>query len=775
MRPLGLRLHGFGAFTAATEVEFRDVDLFALTGPTGSGKTTVLDAICFALYGSVPRYGKNEVAPLISQGQIESNVVFTFSVGDAIYRAARRVRRNPNGRGASTGEAVLERDGEAIASSADGVTAAVERLLGLNFDQFTTCVLLPQGEFARFLHEKPAVRQELLTALLDLGIYERISNRATGRQRWAEGLLAQIDADLARFGELGAADLEVAAGRVKELVDLLAAIDERLPEIEALTQDWRRKTEQESAVEAARQTLLAVEPPTGWEEVGVESDRLTVTIEGLEQESRAVQARLLELNEQLAGQPSRGQLEVWIDAASKLDQTRADLEEAQRSLPELIADAEVASAEAVEAQADLARLIDADRAAHLRRNLAVGDTCPICGEEIKELGPPGKPGKDLAKAEKELAKTTGRYEKARRAAEEMRARISRDEGRVADLVATLTDSPPDRGQALNRLAATERQLEESRRQAAATETKLSAARQAWTDAGARREQLSSALDLVWDRIIELKPPRIDLGDPAQAWRSLLEWRSSRLPRLNADLETSAREVREALVARDTAVADLDATLDEANVDGTGRARDRVVATLERARTEHEKVGEALETTARLTSERDQAVKAKEMNRQLTLQLRTDRFRKWLFDEVFAVLVLGANRFLSELTQGRYELAMAGKEFDVVDHQAADHRRSARSLSGGETFLVSLALAIALAEEVATTAGAHGLESLFLDEGFGTLDAESLDVVSGVIAELGAAGKTVGIVTHVSELAEQMPVRYEVGRGSKGATISKVTG
>ena len=194
-----------------------------------------------------------------------------------------------------------------------------------------------------------------------------------------------------------------------------------------------------------------------------------------------------------------------------------------------------------------------------------------------------------------------------------------------------------------------------------------------------------------------------------------------------------------------------------------------------ARTQHQQIADALESSARLTIEREQAERGKELNRQLALHLRTDKFRQWLFDEVFAALVAGANRFLGDLTQGRYELAMAGREFEVIDHHAADHRRSAKSLSGGETFLVSLALAIALAEEVATTAGAHGLESLFLDEGFGTLDAESLEIVSGVIAELGAAGKTVGIVTHVIELAEQMPVRYQIARTGGGATVTVASG
>src|SRR5690606_4405809 len=102
-------------------------------------------------------------------------------------------------------------------------------------------------------------------------------------------------------------------------------------------------------------------------------------------------------------------------------------------------------------------------------------------------------------------------------------------------------------------------------------------------------------------------------------------------------------------------------------------------------------------------------------------------------------------------------------------------RNVKTLSGGETFLVSLALALALSDQIGTMAGegAARLESIFLDEGFGTLDADTLDVVAGVIQELGATGRTVGIVTHVRELAELVPVRFQVDRGTAGSTVTRI--
>jgi exonuclease SbcC len=109
MRPELLVVEGFTAFRQRTEVDFRGADLFALWGPTGAGKSSLIDAMVFALYGSVPRYAnKNLVAPVISQQELEARVWLRFSVGSSSYVAARVVRADGKG-GASTREARLER------------------------------------------------------------------------------------------------------------------------------------------------------------------------------------------------------------------------------------------------------------------------------------------------------------------------------------------------------------------------------------------------------------------------------------------------------------------------------------------------------------------------------------------------------------------------------------------------------------------------------------------------------------------------------------------
>ncbi len=123
------------------------------------------------------------------------------------------------------------------------------------------------------------------------------------------------------------------------------------------------------------------------------------------------------------------------------------------------------------------------------------------------------------------------------------------------------------------------------------------------------------------------------------------------------------------------------------------------------------------------------------------------------------------------------IARGRQDFFVVDGWNGDSVRSVRTLSGGETFLASLALALALAESLATLSSGdrarEALESLFLDEGFGTLDAETLDTVVSALDALHGGQRMVGIVTHVRELAERLPARLEVRRQGSVSTAAVV--
>jgi exonuclease SbcC len=204
------------------------------------------------------------------------------------------------------------------------------------------------------------------------------------------------------------------------------------------------------------------------------------------------------------------------------------------------------------------------------------------------------------------------------------------------------------------------------------------------------------------------------------------------------------------------------------IDDLGELRDEVFEHGSTARHELRRIDEALERAAKLREEVDAARVEHRIAHTLGELLKSDHFEKWVLAEALGVLVDAASRTLLSLSQGHYSLRYSSdEEFVVVDHRNADETRSVRTLSGGETFQAALALALALSDQLAELSAAGGakLDAIFCDEGFGSLDADTLDAVASTIESLATSGRVVGLVTHVPALAERVPVRFRVHDGT----------
>jgi exonuclease SbcC len=159
---------------------------------------------------------------------------------------------------------------------------------------------------------------------------------------------------------------------------------------------------------------------------------------------------------------------------------------------------------------------------------------------------------------------------------------------------------------------------------------------------------------------------------------------------------------------------------------------------------------------------------------LARELRADRFVEFVIQETLDLLATRASDELLRISDRRYSLVSADGEFSVIDHVNADEQRSVKTLSGGETFMASLSLALALSRHVSDLAGeglGARLEAVFIDEGFGSLDPETLEEVIDALERLRDADLLVGIISHVPEVATRIDEGLDVTRDGSRSVVT----
>ena len=368
---------------------------------------------------------------------------------------------------------------------------------------------------------------------------------------------------------------------------------------------------------------------------------------------------------------------------------------------------------------------------------------------------------------------------AARAEQEARDAVANLDRRAEQLRAALADAPTD-AQAAAELA----RRDELAAAAAAAETELRAARLELRSAERAAAEIAREVAAAWqalraarDPLVPLNAPGLPDDDLSAAWAVLTGWAGDRAAAGDEQLAAADAAARtaegEATAVSERIAADLaeHAVVVAGPLDSS--AVPAVVGAVERARAGQQRLAERRAEAARIVAERDAAEAAQQVAKLLGGLLRSDGFPRWLVASALDALVADASASLIELSGGQFELTHAGGEFQVVDHADADARRPVKTLSGGETFQASLALALALSAQLSGLAaeGAPKLESIFLDEGFGTLDEANLEIVAGTLENLAARGdRVVGLITHVPALAERVPVRFAVRRDERTSSV-----
>ena len=236
MRPIRLTLCAFGPFAAIEEIDFATLGenpLFLINGPTGSGKTTILDGICYALYGKTTG-DEREAAQMRCDAAAPDCLTFVelvFSLGKNHWRIRREPEQmRPKGRGEGLTAhqpraEVYRREGDGeesvvVASKVTEARQAIEALIGLNVDQFRQVMVLPQGEFRNLLLARSADRERVFSHLFQTRVYSRIEaalkEQAAAVRREVEATRNQ------RSGILQSVDLED-EGQLRSELDEMAA------------------------------------------------------------------------------------------------------------------------------------------------------------------------------------------------------------------------------------------------------------------------------------------------------------------------------------------------------------------------------------------------------------------------------------------------------------------------------------------------------------------------------------------------------------------------
>lgn len=797
-----------------------DRRLVGIVGPIGSGKSSILDAITFALYGKTPRV-EGATRDLINQHSDRAIVELVFEVEGVKWKALRGQNRKTTPppyqlqRLSDAGEVL-----DTTATSKSMMNAEIEKLLGLSYDAFCRSVMLAQNQFALFLNATTGGRDEVLKGVFGLDVIDAALAEAKHRR---DALALELADHDRRLEEVREAKERLAEAKQRAVAAKSASAALRkaqkpvAAQAKAIEEQKRAVQEQSRALgklEVLSERLPDAETFSQRLEAVRESDRTIAALgEGLkaaESSHKSAASNLAEVEQRVGGAKAlsrangllaeQGERERTLvrerDRVEDLEgQVKARVVTHGNALKGLVAagkraEATASALEAAEAKAAAAvealeTASHAEFATTLQRGLRPGTTCPVCEQPVHDIPKPKRSAAAAAaKAEAALKKAKSDEEAARsahskaladaasakmaaEAAEEARssaaeaateaaAQFADADGRLAAATEALTgllgkgDHASIIEERAAQLAGAGTALQEAAAAQEAARTELETARNA---AAADREaltELATTLAAIAGAL-ELDSGSGSTPDALRRIRADIEAALSK--RINDANGTIADSERAAAEARHQ----LEAILSEFNLDDEdafAAASNEAAIALGAAETEVATLKERIGSEKELKGRIEVSVARRRRLDGIAKDLTPANFLRYLLEEDRATLAELGSEHSETLTNGRYRFSDDG-EFRIVDLNAAEQTRKADSLSGGETFLASLALALALAEMVSR--GGGRMDAFFLDEGFGSLDAEHMDLALDGIDRLVAGSDTrlVVLVSHVAEMRERL--------------------
>ncbi len=847
MIPKKLHMRNFMCYHEPDPLDFSGIHLACIAGDNGHGKSALLDAMTWAVWGKARARSDDE---LVRSGETEMEVEFEFLLGDDSYRVIRKREKRRRSLGALD---LQIKDGEGYRSIAGATQQEtqhqINQLLHSDYALFTNSVLLVQGRADEFTIKPPAERKRILADILGLSVYDTYEQRAKDLAREKEQAFAvtqlriqEIDAELVhreeyeqeklraqedvsqlgaqlreaerRLRDLGerAKVLETQKAQLMDLERRIKSTREQLRSVEKRTSDYQdkvRTTQQvlgrKGQIEADHARLLQVGQRDA--ELGQRLSQLMA----LTEERQAIERRIaavrseLDLEERVTAHRVEELTRIEQELPSwQNEQAKAATEAA--TLQVLAADAESVRFQVQEWTAQVADLRARqeplkDEMQRLKDNLdlirqPIG-VCPLCRQDLTEehrqrlFEDVESRGKELGDLYRENEASLRSLLERMSAAKTQLERADRDLKRKPAVDRLEADWSHRVNQATEAIAP----LQELRDRLLAIRQRRDDRDYAHDDHRALAALEDQVRVLSYDRAEHegLRQEMAQLGQVEGEWNALTtaehalsEWHTAL-----EQLAQSAMELREALRQDQQVEATLLTCLEEhpGLVQRLDQAAGEVDGLRSREGRSRQVLGAAQQkldycrhlATERQTRSQSLVTLAEERSLYEELQLAFGKkgLQALLIETAIPEIEEEANSLLARLTEGRMNVSFdtqrdtrAGSTIETLDIKISDElgMRSYELYSGGEAFRVNLAIRIALSKLLARRAGAQ-LQTLIIDEGFGTQDAEGRQRLVEAIHSIQGDFALILVITHIDELKDAFPVRIDVVKTGDGAQIS----
>lgn len=876
MRPERIRISAFGPYAGQEDMDFSALGnhtLFLICGPTGAGKSTILDAMCYALYGKTSgavRSGEDLRSNYVGYDR-KTYVEFDFAIGDRhyrIYRSPTQLLERQKGdrskpvehKGKADFYEIDEEGREKAHITSKGVDSAVEKLLGVGLEQFRQIILLPQGDFRKLLLADSSDRQKIMEQLFQTGIYLAFEKRLQEetqklKTEYSRGELqrttlletcrSESEEELEKQAEINEKVLKEKETEFmqadKEQQVFLRAYDEanvlhgaflRLETAEMALKRMEEKRKEKEELRGHIKMIRAAQSVTKeWSEAVNAKKQQRTAAETLEKaaadlpvkekaKAEAKQALALfekEKPKQKERIEMKGKLEQYRNPSRSYGTAKREAErlagiyavkqkEAER-LREQVSAAEKKAAEDKKNWLCRNRIFMEGQAFVLAEKLTDGQPCPVCGSLSHPA--PAAAGedrimeKDVKDAERQMHLSEDAEKKIRHEAEAYQAKELAAAKESADKAMTvLSELEKNLPAAYRDSLALEKEIKALETRISSFEKSLEQAEEKQKNAETIYQALKEQKELLEKQageflkvseekncILKIKVAEAGFTDWFECSRYMKE-----VPRLEA-YENDLKIYDQSVHAEEEKIKgekEKTAGKTKPDMNDWNEKRMKLLESMKRfaaekaeKETELKKQKETLkklyqlkETQKEISEKYSLVAHLWEIAQGKETGINLERF---VLGALLDAVTEKANLRLMEMSGNRYELLRkrgersdgrkkAGLDLEVFDGNTG-RARPAATLSGGETFLASLSLALGLADVVQEYAGGVHLDAMFIDEGFGSLDSESLDLAMKTLQELKGQNRLIGLISHVGGLEERIPAKLRVTKTQTGSTAA----